>query len=248
MNPNVAKFLPQFIGNLTSDFISFSGEDVVFFKCTRIPKKFRMKTFDDYLKSTNRSVLFTALEFNRSLTLIVVGFKSTKYLQETIINLLVFLGKQGIFASVCHSTKSASELLRMLRCLEPMKDENNNLNNQIEPDLSNIEGDEFLIFSINPASSIQQQKAEQEKFDSSFSYEQLKHHYSWENHVYEYRVPQSDMEKRLSMLSDVKLIEEPSPYQIIKFQNQKQLLNLPKLSTLMLQEFSEQCPYFEAED
>lgn len=247
MNSNVAKFLPQFMGNLTSDFISFSGEDVVFFKCKRIPNTFRMKFFDDYLKSTNRSILFTALEFNKYSSLIAVGFKSTKYLQETIIDLLVFLSKQRIFATVYHSTKSAAELLRMLKCLEPMTEDQNG-NDQTEPGLNDSNEDDFLLFSINPLSSIQAQKAEQAKFDSSFSYQQLGHDYSWKNHIYDYRVPQTDMEKKLSMFNDVTLIEEPSTYQLLKFQNQRLLMNLPKLSNIALQEISGHISYFETED
>lgn len=246
MNPNVAKFLPQFMGDITSDFISFTGEDVVFFRCKKLPTTFRMNFFNDHLKSTNRSILFTALEFNRSSSIIAVGFKSTKYLQETIIDLLIFLTiKQRIFATVYHCTKPATELLRMLKCIEPM---NEDQNDQIEPDLNSNEED-FLFFSISPSpSSIQAQKAEQAKFDSTFSYQQIKNEFSWENHVHKYQIPQTEMEKALSMLNDVILIEEPSPYQMMKFQNQKLLLNLPKLSNFALREISEHISYFETED
>lgn len=247
MQNNLSKFLPQFIGDLTSDFISFSSEDVVFFKCKVIPKTFRMKFLDDYLKSTNRSILFTALEFNKWSSVIVIGFKSTAYLQETIIDLLVFLSKQRIFASVYHSTKPAAELLRMLKCLEPMN-EDQNANSQKESESNNNNDDELSLFSIDPTYSLQIQRAEQAKFDSSFSYDKYARHYSWENTINEHRVPQTEMEKNLSMFNNVSIIEEPSPYQLIKFQNSKLLLNLPKISNLTLQEFSKHRSYFDIED
>ncbi|OHT04767.1 hypothetical protein TRFO_06212 [Tritrichomonas foetus] len=240
-------FLTQFLGELTTDFVSFFGEDVIFFKCRKIPKTFSMKDFDDFIITTNRSVLFTSFEYQWKDSIIVVGMKPKSFFQESLVaHLLYFLAKKNIYAEVYHSTKSAAEILKMLKLHLPTED-----NQQSTDANDNKKDDDFDLFIStfnNPSATPQNIRAEQERFDKEFSYDKFVKNYSWDYPIFEQRIIPTDIEKSLSLFNEVKIVEDLSPYRVFQLQNQKALQELPNISSYTLRDLSEHRSFFETDE
>ena len=238
-NKKKETLLSSFVGEATTDFVSFTNEDAIFFKCRKIPNTFSMELYNAFLKSTNQVILFSAFEYHQENSIIAIGLKPTSYFQEFLIDNVVFLTRQRISVEVCHSKLPANKLISSLKEMAQYqpKPVEETADESKDSDTSNL----FDLIDLKRTSK----NITDDDFDQTFSYKKYDVNFGWELKIYENRISPSPVEKELKMFDNVKLMEEYTPYRLYYFQKQKKDLNLPNISLKKMEEFNEHKSFFE---